>query len=476
MQLLCKKRWLAGLVALLAVLFVVALAQGETLSGSCGENLVWTLDDDGLLVIWGTGSMTSHPWYLYSSRVRKIVVNDGVTDIVSRAFEKHNNVESVYLPNSLKSIGTWAFFQCTSLKSVSIPDGLSVIEDGAFSECESLTKISLPDTVTAINNQAFSKCASLASFTFPSGVTEISYQVLSGCGSLTRVKLPSHVVSIGWAAFCDCVNLTDIPLPDSLTTIGSNAFENCSSLNSVTFPISLDFVDAYAYVRCGSLSVLNVSSFLSRIGKNAFLDCGALKSVIVPVINPYAAQYFRENGFAAAVSIRKIGLSECRITEKIEDWVYTGKKITPSVSAEYGPLTLAEGTDYTVTYKKNTNIGTASVVLEGKNDYEGKIVIPFKILPQPVELVSVRSEKAKQLTVRWEPGTGGIKGYEIEYSLSKNFKKSKTVRVSGLKTDSKTIKNLKSKNRYFIRIRAWKKVSGKMYYSEWSPIKNAKVK
>ena len=69
-----------------------------------------------------------------------------------------------------------------------------------------------------------------------------------------------------------------------------------------------------------------------------------------------------------------------------------------------------------------------------------------------------------------------ITGYQVQYSLKKNFSSKKTVTVSKAATTKVVIKKLKSKKTYYVRIRAYKKVKGKKYYSAWSKAKTVKVK
>ena len=71
----------------------------------------------------------------------------------------------------------------------------------------------------------------------------------------------------------------------------------------------------------------------------------------------------------------------------------------------------------------------------------------------------------------------GADGYQIQYSTSKKFAKgNKTKTISKNKTTSYTIKKLKKKKTYYVRIRTYKKVSGKTYYSGWSSVKKVKIK
>ena len=95
-----------------------------------------------------------------------------------------------------------------------------------------------------------------------------------------------------------------------------------------------------------------------------------------------------------------------------------------------------------------------------------------------VRSISVKSSKKKTMTVSWSANISDVEGYQIQYSTNKNFKKgNKTVNVKGRNTTKKTIKKLKSKKKYYVRIRAYiDQGDGEKVYTKWSKVKNIKVK
>ena len=98
--------------------------------------------------------------------------------------------------------------------------------------------------------------------------------------------------------------------------------------------------------------------------------------------------------------------------------------------------------------------------------------------PKNNKKVKVASAKAgkKSVKVTWKK-VKGIKGYQIQYSTNKKFKKgNKTITVKSAKSTSATIKKLKSKKKYYVRMRTYKVVNGKKVYSAWSKAKSVKVK
>ena len=181
-----------------------------------------------------------------------------VTAIGSGAFEGCISLESISLPDGLKSIDDYAFSECTSLESISLPDGLSTIGQYAFSECTSLESIRLPDRLNTIGIFAFRRCTSLKSIALPDSVTTIEWGTFLGCTNLKSVTLPDGLESIVDKAFQECTSLESISLPDGLKSIGDEAFNGCTSLKSITLPDGLSSIHEYTFFRCSpSLRIIN---------------------------------------------------------------------------------------------------------------------------------------------------------------------------------------------------------------------------
>ena len=110
-------------------------------SGTCGENLTWTLDNDGTLTISGTGRMTEYsysvnpPWVDYTEDIIKVVIEDGVTYIGKYAFNDFVAMTDIVIPDSVTSIGFSAFSNCAALTDISIPKNVTEIDDFVFEEC-----------------------------------------------------------------------------------------------------------------------------------------------------------------------------------------------------------------------------------------------------------------------------------------------------------------------------------------------------
>ena len=282
-----KKRIFSFVLAVLMIaslLPATALAADIVDSGTCGAEVTWTLDSEGVLTISGSGDMHDYvfsgaPWYGSRSRVKSAVIAEGVTSIGSYAFAGCTSLTSVTIPNSVTSIGDDAFWECTSLTSVTIPDSVTSIGAGAFGGCTSLTSVTIPDSVTSIGQHAFNGCRSLTSVTIPDGVTSIGAYAFSECSSLTSVTIPDSVTSIGGIAFGNCKSLTSVTIPDSVTSIGVGAFQGCISLTSVTIPDSVTSIGEYAFSGCTSLTSVTIPDSVTSIDGWAFYNCTSLTDV-----------------------------------------------------------------------------------------------------------------------------------------------------------------------------------------------------
>ena len=122
--------------------------------GDCGENITYTIYEDGKLVLNGNGNMTKYdspflfPWYQYHSLIKGVLIDDGITNISDYAFSyEYNNLETVTIADSVTDIGKSAFDNCTKLTKVVIGSGVVNIGESAFFGCEKLTTIVLPEGI-----------------------------------------------------------------------------------------------------------------------------------------------------------------------------------------------------------------------------------------------------------------------------------------------------------------------------------------
>ena len=286
------KKMMSKLLCVLLVLCMVlpmvptnVFAATIVKSGTCGENLTWTLDSDGLLTISGSGEMLNSnsfqiaPWRAYAVDIKQVIIHSGVSQIGDSAFYLCKNLDSITIPDSVTSIGDSAFYLCTNLDSITIPDSVTSIGDSAFADCMRLTSITIPESVTSIGAYAFYECTSLTSITIPDSVTSIANHTFFRCNDLTSITIPDSVTSIGAYAFYECTSLNSITIPDSVTSIGEGSFNQCTGLTSITIPDGVTSIGAHTFVCCESLSSITIPESVASIGDSAFHYCDSLTDV-----------------------------------------------------------------------------------------------------------------------------------------------------------------------------------------------------
>jgi hypothetical protein len=213
-------------------------------------------------------------------------VPDGVICVSGFAF---SSVESVVLPDSVRTIADGAFEECGSLRAVTVPDGVTYIGKGAFFGCTSLADVSIPKTVSVIGAAAFLGSPWYASLdeeyctvgdgvllkycggenaVVPEGVKYISDAF--AYGAVVSVVLPDSLISVGGGAFAYCTALRSVVLPGAVVEIGDCAFMGCESLTLVRLSRALRVIGDRAFAGCSSLRQLVFSGDAPSVGENAF--------------------------------------------------------------------------------------------------------------------------------------------------------------------------------------------------------------
>lgn len=238
-------KFLSVVLALIMVLSILPMssitASAETVSGTCGENLTWTFDDEtGTLTISGSGEMESYyantvPWISLKASVKEIVFDGEIT-----------------------KIGDYAFYDFRYLTDVKIPESVTTIGDNAFFGCEKINSITIPDSVTELGIYVFTECDGATTLSIGKGLTEISAYAFSCCSGLKNVVIPDNITVIDEGAFWFCTGLESVTIPDSVTSIGSYAFEHCQSLKTVFIPDSVTSIGLYTFSYCISLTGITV--------------------------------------------------------------------------------------------------------------------------------------------------------------------------------------------------------------------------
>ena len=257
-------------------------------SGTCGENLTWTLTENGTLTISGTGAMEDYgdvvpyngpaPWQ--NLDVKKAIIREGVQHIGRNAFytplSSKKLLQSVVLPQTLTSIGLGAFYH-TEIESVVIPNGVKRISTLAFACCSKLKNVILPDGLEEIGGSAF-MMSGLEEIWIPDTVTSIEDSAFSS-SNLKSVHISNNVTSIGRYAFSMCTALTEVVVPESVTNLSSGVFGHCENLKKVTLNIRDSKIDEDMFRDCINLETITIPENVKSIGRLAFYNCTSLQDV-----------------------------------------------------------------------------------------------------------------------------------------------------------------------------------------------------
>lgn len=339
----CKKIFLTAVVLVAVILGIgVGVSAAEVVeSGSCGENVTYTLNNDGVLNICGSGAMNSYsfrsdnrpPWYSNKGQIKEVVVEQGVTGVGKYAFYVCTNLKKATIAGSVTYISTGAFNNCTSLVDVVLSTGLKSIGEQAFFHCTALKNIVIPDSVKNIYARAFENCTYLETVTLLNRNISLS-GCFSDCDSLTdiyfagsktewdllgfsgdgieihfadkAVKYSGEYNNITWKLYdngtlelsgtgsiCDSENsvspwnsyrseITEININNGITDIGDSAFRSLDLLKKVNISESVVSIGERAFYECSSLTDIAIPESVTLIGGYAFYECSSLTDLTIP--------------------------------------------------------------------------------------------------------------------------------------------------------------------------------------------------
>jgi surface protein len=194
-------------------------------------DISWTLYNDGVLMIDGSGEMPDwseadlSPWSDYGDDIISVVISGSVSNIGSYAFANMDGLQSVRVGPAVTNIGAYAFNECSNLLSVAFDQDSVLQEVGeyAFRLCVNLRYITLPDTTTTLGESAFVDCRALTYVTID-GVRVLGDTVFHCCESLSSIILPEGIYEIPYGTFARCFSLTSVTIPSTVMKIESFAF------------------------------------------------------------------------------------------------------------------------------------------------------------------------------------------------------------------------------------------------------------
>ena len=192
-------------------------------------------------------------------------------------------LKSVVVPQGVKSLGEGTFRLCDSLVSVYLPDGVESIGPDCFVFDQKLSTIELPQTIMSIGDNAFLSCVSLRTMNLPTNLQIIGERAFEGCYNLRTIVIPNGVENIQNSAFKDCRSLSNIQLPTTIKQIGEYAFDGCKSLKTIIIPEGVTTFNCNAFEQC-KLSYLKIPSTIKIIKPGLFGF--SAKKIVSEIKNP----------------------------------------------------------------------------------------------------------------------------------------------------------------------------------------------
>lgn len=467
--------------------------------------------------------------------VKSLTIGNNVASIESGAFTSCKSLTNVTIPDSVTSVASAAFIDCTSLTNITvgsknknyssengilfnkdktelcvypagnsrkeykIPDSVTSIGENAFSYCTNLTNITISDSVKGIGEYAFCNCENLTSITIPDGVTSIENFTFSYCTNLTSVKMPSSLSEIGGAAFSKCSSLKNITIPDGVSLINSSAFEYCTSLTEISIPNTVTCIASESFRNCENLKKVTIPSSVVVIDYYAFVNCPSIKDVYYKgtkkdwnkiTINAYNDELINAtihyNYTPEEVTVDKVNTTNFTCTDKAVkiNWekvngaagyrvyAYNTKTKKWSTAATVSASTLSfkqTGLKSGTTYKYKVK----AYAKQDDKTYWGEASDTMTTTTKPAQpAIKSTSASTSAVKLNWN-AVSGANGYRV-VKYDANAKK--WASVGTIKTTSFKETKLKGKTSYKYKVKAYRKVGGATYWSEYSAVKSVKTK
>ena len=219
--------------------------------------------------------------------LKNVVFDPGIEEIPAGLFYSRTGIESIEIPDSVKSIAYSAFCYCEQLTTIHWGKGITSIGDEAFYGCTALTTLELPSTLTFIDRDAFACCENLTTVKIPKnigtydlcGVNSYYRGPFSLCENLTDVIFEEGMTVIPRGLFYGGTGIKSVTLPDSVTEIEYSAFAGCGKLKDVFCGKNLELIGEEAFWQCTELNAVHVPEKLKTVCRGAFSECGALADV-----------------------------------------------------------------------------------------------------------------------------------------------------------------------------------------------------
>jgi hypothetical protein len=245
-----------------------------------------------------------------NSNLKSVVLPSKQENLPDYIFRGCTSLESITLPNTLKTLGKEAFRK-SGLTSITIPAGVEEIPDSCFKECASLSSVDLTN-VTKIDGGAFHSTA-ITSLVLPESVKELGDEAFA-CTPINTVDL-GKIEKIGIGTFISTA-IEELTVPATLTETGYEAFSWNFSMTKATFEEGCTKVFDTMFHGNEKLSEVHLPNTIMEIQDRAFQSCTSLTSIILPAtVTKIGEQAF--NNCTALVNVTAENLTPVAITEEV---------------------------------------------------------------------------------------------------------------------------------------------------------------
>ena len=469
------------------------------------------------------------------SKLKNIIIPDKVTYIGSDAFAYCSSLESIKIPESVTYIGFDVFQQCNSLKSLAILGDIDDISK-IFSGIDGLKDLTIGEKIKKLSFKDVRKCTSLEKLTLREGIESIGTCAFTTQPNLKYVVIPKSVKTIGERAFGFEVYYLDSQKENysyryidgfKLGVYAGTAGEEYAKTFNIPYEIISEHTHSYpskvtkpatctengvrTYTcECGDSYTETIPATGHNYGdfvvtKSATCTEDGVKTKTCANCNDKITESIPKNGHTssdwiidknAAINVKGSKHKECTVCKTVletadipalpminiqsanvsvstNSYVFDNTAKKPSVTVKIGGKALKNGSDYTVSYLNNTKVGTATVRITGKGDYTGTITRNFTINPAKQQIQKLET-RYKGFYIDWAQ-KGSATGYDVEYSVNANMSGAVSKHLTANKPDTLTVSGLTGDKTYYVRVRSYTNVNGKVYYGAWSDVKSIKT-
>ncbi|MDE6696505.1 MAG: leucine-rich repeat domain-containing protein, partial [Muribaculaceae bacterium] len=238
--------------------------------GELVPNLVDVIGDINVMdvaLLKVSGSLNDKDWEgikQLKGLVKVDLTGTDITEVPNSAFQSFSKLYTVFLPETVKTIGSNAFANST-LREFIMPNSVVLIGGSVFYECQELRHVELSKSLTVIPSSTF------ALWTW------------SSKSRLKYIEIPEGVTEIGSSAFRYAA-LESIELPESLTSIGTEAFSSMK-LSTIVIPKNVTYIESHAFSNNNNLKEVTLNSYTDDL-YSTFVGCDSIQKITVPCVTP----------------------------------------------------------------------------------------------------------------------------------------------------------------------------------------------